>query len=67
MGTFESTVLVLVLVWKFARIEVPVCKCSLIAVRDKQIAIDAEVGDLVVLFHVSVSFLEKSAPNVARV
>ena len=67
MGTFESAVLVLVLAWKFASVEVPVCQCSLIAAGDKQVAIDAGIRDVVVSFQGSASFLEKSAPNVAKV
>ena len=67
VGTFESAVLVLVLVWKFVSVEVPVCPCLLIAAGDKQVAIDAGVGALVVSLQGSASFLEKSIPNVVRV
>ena len=48
VGKFGSTVLVLVLVRKFARVEVPVSLIAHVAFGGRQVAIKAAVEDLVV-------------------
>ena len=53
----------LVLVRKFARVEVPVSLIAHVAFGGKQVAIDAVVEDLVVSLQVSASFLESSEPR----
>ena len=63
VGKFGSAVLVLVLVRKFARVEVPVSLIAHVAFGGKQVAIDAAVKDLVVSLQVFASFLESSEPR----
>ena len=63
VGKFGSAVLVLVLVRKFACVEVPVSLVAHVAFGGKQVATDTPVEDLVVSLQVSASFLESSEPR----